>query len=86
MVKVTVLLGVEFYLAGIVKTRGNKSIRCDGLDDGKVAIGDAERLVRRGELYAVTRGKLVRDFPVYADADEPAWIVIGELPCGFFEQ
>ena len=34
VVKVTVLLGVEFYPAVIVKTRGNEPIRCDGLDDG----------------------------------------------------
>ena len=46
-------------------------------DDGKVAIGDAKRFVRSGELNSVADGKLPRDFPIHADAGEPAGIVIG---------
>ena len=49
----------------------------DGLDDGKVAIGDAKRLVRSGELNAVADGEFLRDFPIDADAGESARIVIG---------
>ena len=80
MVKVTMLFGVKFDPAVIVKTGGNESVRCNGLDDGKVAIGDAERLVRRGELDAVARGKLLDHFAVHADASEAARIVVAGSP------
>jgi hypothetical protein len=52
---------------------------CDGLDGGKVAIGDAKRLVGRGELDAVAYGKLAVDLAVDADAGQAARIVGGQV-------
>jgi len=77
VVKMAMLFCVEFDPAIVVKTSGNYSPRCDGLDDGKVAIRDTERLVRRGELDAVPRRKFLQYFPINANAGEPSRIVIG---------
>jgi hypothetical protein len=38
------------------------------LDGGEVAIGDAERLIGRGELDAVAYGELAFDLSMDADA------------------
>ena len=77
MIEMAMLTGIEFDLPVVVETGGDLAIRCDGLDDGKVAIGDAKRLVRSSELDAVADGEVARDFPIDADTGEAAWIVIG---------
>ena len=77
VIKMTVLLSVEFYPAVVIKTCGNEPIRCNGLYDGQVAVGDAERLVRRGELDAVAGRERLHHLPVHTHAGEAAWIVNG---------
>ena len=42
VVEVVVLLGIEFDLALVVETGRNASVRRDGLDGSKVAVGNAE--------------------------------------------
>ena len=83
VVEVAMLFGVELNLAVVVEAGGNATIGRDGLDDGKVAIGDAERLVGRGELDAVADGKLPVDFAIDADAGQAARIVGGNSPDAF---
>ena len=63
VVEVAMLAGVELDLAIVVEAGGKAAIGMDRLDDGKVAIGDAERLVGRGELNAVADGELAVDSP-----------------------
>ncbi len=46
VIEMAVLAGVEFYAPVIVETGGDLPIGSDGLYDGKVAIGDVERLCR----------------------------------------
>ena len=75
VVEVAMLAGVEFDLAVVVEAGGNAAIGRDGLDHGEVAIGDAKRLVGRGELDAVADGELAVDLSVDADAGEAARIV-----------
>ena len=79
VVKMTMISGVKLDLAVVVEARGNAAIRRNGLDDGKVAIGDAERFVRRGELDAVAYGELAVDFSIDTDAGETAGIVGGKF-------
>ena len=78
-------LGVELDLAVVVEAGGNAAIGRDGLDDGKVAIGDAERLVGRGELDAVADGELAVDLAVDADAGQAARIVGGKFAGWLFD-
>jgi len=75
MIEMTVLCGVEFDLAVAVETGGNEAVGRNGFDDCKVAIGNTERLVGRGELDTVAGGKLTVDLPVDADAGQTAWVV-----------
>ena len=63
MIEVAMLSGIEFDLPVVVEAGSDSAIGCDRFDDGKVAIGNAKRLVRSGELDAVADGKLARRFP-----------------------
>ena len=53
VVEMTVLAGAELDLAVIVETGGEATIGPDRLDGCHVAIRNAERFVRSGELNAV---------------------------------
>src|ERR1035438_4383877 len=53
VIEMAVVLGVEFFLTVAVETSGDTAVRRNGFDGGKVAIGDAKRLVGCGELDAV---------------------------------
>ena len=53
MIEMTVLRSVEIDLAVLVEAYENAAVWRDGFNGGKVTIGDAERLVGRGELNAV---------------------------------
>jgi hypothetical protein len=55
-------------------------VRRDGLDGGKVAIGDAKRPVGCGELDAVVHEKLAIDHAVHAEAGQAAEPLWGNLP------
>ena len=79
VVEVAMLTGVELYGPVVVESGGDLPIRPDGFDDGKVAIGDAERFVRSSELNTVADREFMRDFSIDADAGEAAGIVIGEF-------
>ena len=79
VVEVALFGGVEFDLEIIVEPSSDSTIGMDGFDNGKVTIGDAERLVRCGELYSVANGKLMRDLSVDANSSETAWIISGEF-------
>jgi len=68
MVEMAMFCGVEFDLAVVVETGRNAAVRRDGFDGGKVAVGDAKRLVGRGELDAVADRELAVDLAVNADA------------------
>ena len=86
VIEMAMLLGVEFDAPVVVEAGGNLPIRRDRLDDGKVAIGDAKRLVRSSELDAVAGREVMRDFPIDADAGEAAWVVIGSFTRGFLDR
>ena len=62
------LFGIEVYFPVIVEACRDAAIRRYGFDGGKVAVRDAKRLVRSGELNTVANGKLPRDLPIHADA------------------
>ncbi len=53
VVEMAMLAGVEFDLAVVVEPSGETTIGVDRLDDSEVAIGNAERFVRRGELDSI---------------------------------
>ena len=75
----TVFTGLEFYAPVVVETGGNFPIRSDRLYNGKVAIGDAQRLVRSSELNAVTCREGLRTPAIDADTSESTRVVIGNL-------
>ena len=77
VVEMAMISGIEFDLAIVVEASGNPAIGRNRLDYGKVAIGDAERFVGRGELDAVTNGKLAVDLAIDADAGKAARIIGG---------
>ena len=85
VVEMAVLVDVKFDLTVVVEAGGNVAFGRDGLDDGKVAVGDAERLVGCRELYAVAHGEFAVDLTVDADANKAARIVGGLLTEGFFD-
>ena len=62
---------------------GYAAIGRNRLDYCKIAIGNAQRFVGRGELNAVAYGELAIDFLVDADACEAAGIVGGKFPIRF---
>ena len=68
VVEMAMLAGVEFDLAVVVESGGETTIGVNLLDDGEVAIGNAERSVGRGELDAIAYGELVFDSSVSASA------------------
>lgn len=76
VVKMAMLFGIEFDLLAVVEAGRDASIRRHGFDGGKVAVGDAKRLVWSGELNTIADRKLARSFPIDADARESAWIVV----------
>ena len=63
VVEMAMLFGIEFDLPVIVEAGRDAAIRRYGFDGGKVAVGDAKRLVRSGELDTVADGKLPRRLP-----------------------
>jgi len=63
-IKIDLAAGVEVGLDSSIAA----SIGRNGIDDGQVAVGDAERLVGRSELDSVASGKLAVDLAVDADA------------------
>ena len=75
VVEMPMLAEVEFDLAVVVESGGETTIGVDLLDDGEVAIGNAERFVGRGELDAIAYGELVFDSSVNTDAGESARII-----------
>src|ERR1700733_2122693 len=58
----------------------------DRFDDCEVTIGNAERFVGRGELYAIAHGELALDLSVDADAREAPRIVSGKLSVRLFDR
>ena len=79
VVEMTMLTGVELDLPVVVEAGGEAAIGMDRLDDGEVAIGNAERFVGGGELDAVAYGELAVDFAVDANTGETAGIVGGKF-------
>ena len=79
VVEMPMLSGVEFDLPVVVEAGGEAAIGMDRLDNGKIAIGNAERFVGRGELDAIAYRELAVDFAVDADTGEAAGIVGGEF-------
>jgi hypothetical protein len=53
VIEVAMFRGVELDLPVAIKPHSNAAIRRNGFDNGKVAVGDGKRLVRRGELNTV---------------------------------
>jgi hypothetical protein len=53
VIEMTMLVGVEFDLAVVVEASGKAAVGMDCLDDGKVAVSNAERFLWRGELNTV---------------------------------
>ena len=95
VVKMAMLAGGEVDLAVVVEAGGHVGIGRNRLDYCKVAIGNAQRFIGRGELDAVAYGELAFDFLVDADACEAAGIVGGkflvrflyrELVCGWVDR
>lgn len=79
VVEMPMLANIEFDLPVIVKTNADAAISRNGLDHGKIAVGDTDLLVGSGELDAVADRELVRDFAVDADTGKAARIVGDEL-------
>jgi hypothetical protein len=79
VVEMAMFFGIEFDLPAIVEAGRDAAIWDNGIDGGKVAVADAKRLVRSGELDAVADGKFARNFPIHSDAGESAWIVGAQL-------
>ena len=75
VVEMPMLTGAELDLPVVVEAGGEATIGMDRLDDGEIAIGNAERFVRCGELDAVAYRELAVDFAVDADTCETAGIV-----------
>jgi hypothetical protein len=53
VVEMTMLAGVQLDLAVVVEADGKADVGMNCLDDGEVAVSNAERFVGRGELDAV---------------------------------
>jgi hypothetical protein len=77
VIKMAMFTCVELDVPVAVEARGNEAIRCKPLDDRKIAIGDAQRLVRGRELDAIACGERLRDFPINVHAGEPPRIIFG---------
>ena len=77
VIKMAMFTCVELDVPVAVEARGNEAIGCKALDDRKVAIGDAQRLVRGRELDTIAFGELLRDFPINVHAGEPPRIIFG---------
>jgi hypothetical protein len=85
MVKVAMLPWIEFNLLVIFQPPRDAAIRFNLFNHGKVAISDAKRLVRRGELDAIAFGEFSADLAVDADAGQAARVVGGLFTGGFFD-
>jgi len=72
MVKVAMLDWIEIDLAAGVEVGLDSSIAAsigrNGIDDGEIAVGDAERLVGRSELDSVASREFTVDLAIDADA------------------
>lgn len=79
VIEVAMLSGVELDLSTVVQAGREAAIGMDRFDDGEVAIGDAERLIRRSELNAVTGGEFSVCLLIDADACEAARVVCCEF-------
>jgi hypothetical protein len=77
VVEMAMLSGIEFDLPVIVETGRDPAVRRYRFDGGKVAVGDAKRLVWSGELDSVADGKLPYDFSIQVDAAQSTWIAVG---------
>jgi hypothetical protein len=86
VVEVTMLAGVELDLAAVVEAGGKAAVGMDCLDDGEVAVSNAERFVGCRELDAVAYGKLAVVLSVDADAGEAARIVGCEFLVRFLDR
>jgi len=85
VIEMAVLCGVELDLAVIVETGRNATVRRDGLHGGKIAVGNAERLVGRSELDAVANAKFAVNLAVDADASQSTRIIGRLFAGGFFD-
>ena len=74
VIEVAVLCRIEFESAAIIQSGGN-AVSSDGFNVRKVSISYAKRLVRRGELDAITRCEFMCDNAINTDACESAWTV-----------
>ena len=83
VVEMAMLTGVEFDLAVVIKEGGETTIRMDRLDDSEVAIGNAERFVRRGELDSIAYREVVFGLSVNTDTGESARIIGGNFALRF---
>ena len=79
-----VFLGVEFYLAVVIEPSSDSTLGRNRLDNRKVAVRNAQRFVRCGELNTVPYREIMRHLPANAHAGEPARIVGGKLAAGLF--
>jgi hypothetical protein len=77
-IEMGIFRGVELHLPVVIEPHCNAVIGRDGLDDSKITVGDARRLVGSSELDAVGSRKLMGCFAVDTDGGEPAWIVCSE--------
>lgn len=78
MIEMAVFGGVELNQFVVVESSADASIRRDGFDNSKIAVGDAERPPRCGKLDAVSDGKLMGYLPIDADSGKAARIVSGK--------
>jgi len=79
VVEMSMLTGVELDRPVVVEAGGEMGIGMDRLDNGQIAIGNAERFVGGGELDAVAYGELAVDFAIDANTGETAGIVGGKF-------
>src|SRR5580692_7070604 len=86
VVEMAILAAGELDVAIVIEAGGHAAIGRNRLDYCKVAIGNAQRFVGRGELNAVAYGELAIDFLVDADACESARIIGGKFPVRFLDR
>lgn len=77
VVEVAVLAGIEFDVPLVVQSCPDSTIWFDGFDHGKVAVGDAELFVGRGELNAIPNREIMDRLPKDADSGQAAGIIGG---------
>jgi hypothetical protein len=68
VIKIAMLFGININPTIILEAAGDESIGIDPFNYRKVAIGDSKRLVRHGELEAISFGEFPADFKMDADA------------------